>query len=83
MDAPKINELRILHRDLAAYLEKQHEVLNNCIVAVAAIRGALATDPALQEAYKASLEEVKVGIFLVDQGYENTHQTILKKLKDW
>lgn len=30
-----------------------------------------------------SLEEVKAGTFLVDQDYENTHQTILKRLRDW
>jgi ABC-type Zn uptake system ZnuABC Zn-binding protein ZnuA len=58
-------------------------VLNNCIIAVAAIRGALASDPALQKSYKASLREVKAGTFLVDQGYEDIHQAILKRLKVW
>jgi len=83
MDDAKVKELRLLHRELASYLKNQHKITNNCILAVAAIRGGLASDSALQKAYKASLAQVKAGSFLVDQGYENTHQTLLKKLKEW
>jgi hypothetical protein len=84
MDDSKISELRLIHKELATYLEKQHETMSNSILAVSAIRGALASDPALQKAYKASLRDLKEGgTFRENQDDENKFQNLLKKLAEW
>lgn len=84
MDAPKINELRLLHKDLATYLEKQHKILNNSLLAVAALRMTVDTDPTLRKLYWTNLRDIaKGGIFLTDRDYANTLESLLKKLKDW
>jgi hypothetical protein len=84
MDDAKMEELRLIHRDLATYLKRQHEATNNSILAVAAIRGALASNPDLQKAYKASLRDLtKDGTFQANQDHENTLQNLLKRLAEW
>ena len=40
MDDSKLEELRLIHRELVAYLKKQHETMSNSILAISAIRGA-------------------------------------------
>jgi hypothetical protein len=84
MDDSKIDELRLIHGDLAMYLEKQHEAMSNGILAIAAIRGALASDHGLQKAYKASLRELSEDeTFQANQDHENTLQNLLKRLSEW
>ena len=84
MEDSKLNELRLIHKDLATYLKNQHEVMSNSILAISAIRTALESNPDLQKAYWASHRALSEdGTFQASQDYENTRQRLLKRLADW
>jgi hypothetical protein len=80
----KMEELRLIHRDLAAYLKKQHEAMSNCLLTVAALRKSVETRTDLHEAYKAKVQELaKDEIFRGSLGSTNTLETLLQRLADW
>lgn len=85
MDDSKIKELQALHRDLAAYLKIQDEAISNGLLAVAAIRTALESNPDLQKAYKASLRDLSEGgTFQVGPNSSTVVlERLLKRLAEW
>lgn len=84
MDDAKLAELRLIHKDLAAYLKEQHEAMSNSILAVAAIRGALANNPTLQKSYRASLQDLtNDGTTQPALIFEQVLLRLLKRLEEW
>jgi hypothetical protein len=84
MDDSKLEELRLIHRELVAYLKKQHETMSNSILAISAIRGALESNPDLRKAYSASHRALtEDGTFHPTPDYENTLQKLLERLAEW
>ena len=84
MDESKIAELRLILKELAAYLKKQHKATNGCILAVAAIREVLRQNPSLQKSYKENLRDLKAsGSAQAHQVHEQTLVALLTKLGDW
>jgi hypothetical protein len=84
MDDSKIVELRTILKNLAVYLKDQHEATKNSILAVAAIRGAVASNPPLQKSYEASLRDLKdAGTIQPSPALEQTLLTLLRKLDEW
>jgi hypothetical protein len=84
MDDPKIKELRLIHKDLATYLSKQRKILNNSLLAVAALRMTVENYPIQRRLYRTNLRDIaKGGIFLTDLDYANTLESLLKRLKEW
>lgn len=77
-------ELRLIHRDLAAYLKAEREVLNNNELAISAIRQVLDCDPAFQKAYKASLQDlIDGGTVLPKDSPDSILPRLLKRLAEW
>lgn len=55
MDDSKVQELRLIHHDLAKVISAQQEVIATLRLVVAAIQKTLANDPDLSEKYGAFL----------------------------
>jgi hypothetical protein len=84
MDDSKLEELRLIHRDLAKYLKKQHEAVSNGLLTMAALRMTLDSDPVFRKSYKTNLRALlEDGTFQASPTSENTLQTLLKRLADW
>jgi len=84
MDDSRLNELRLLHRDLAAHLKEQHQVINNNTIAIAAIRKVLETRPDLQKSYKESLRDLKDDATIQPTpSYTHVFERLLKRLSEW
>jgi hypothetical protein len=84
MNDPKIEELRLLHKDLAAYLKQQHEAVSNCLLTVAALRKTVETRTDLHEAYKAKIRELSEDeTFRASLSSSNTLENLLQRLEDW
>jgi len=84
MDDSKSVELQGIHKDLAAYLKAQREVINNNELATSAIRKALDRDPAFQIAYKASLQDlIDGGTVLPKDSPDSILPRLLKRLAEW
>ena len=84
MDDSKIKELRLIHKDLAAYLKKQHEAMSNCLLTAAALRKSLDSDPTLRKLYKTNRRAL-----LTDETFQaglspsTSLERLLKKLAEW
>jgi phosphoenolpyruvate carboxylase len=84
MNDKKIAELQNIHKRLAAYLKKQHEVTSNCILAVAAIREVLRQNPTLQKSYEENLRDLE-GVLTIQQNQDHgqTLGVLLRELEPW
>jgi hypothetical protein len=84
MDDPKIDELRLIHKDLTTYLEQQHEAMRHCLLTVVALRKTVETRTDLHEAYKTKvLELAKYHTFQGSLSSSDTLETLLRRLTDW
>jgi hypothetical protein len=84
MDDSKIKELQQIHKDLAAYLKAQREVINNNELAISAIRQALDRDPTFQTAYKASLRDlIDGGTVQPKDSPDSILPKLLQELMEW
>jgi hypothetical protein len=84
MDDVKIQELRVLHNDLARLLSQQHEVILSTANVVGAIRQTLEGDPALSKKYAANLESLKLNAQLQPNPMQaGVLQGLLRRLREW
>jgi hypothetical protein len=83
MEQAKIDELKIIHRDLAELLEKQHEFVLEVAPIVRAICQTLEGEASLGGKYKAHHQRL-IKSSLDQTNREAVHvQQVLKRLKDW
>jgi len=84
MDDLKIKELRLIHKDLASYLKKQHEAMSNCLITAAALRMTLNSDPNLRKLFETNRRSL-----LTDETFQaglspsTSLENLLKRLTDW
>ena len=59
MDESKLEELRIIHHELAVFLRQSHQELNGVALVVGALRKTLEDDPAFASKYKKNLQDLQ------------------------
>jgi predicted ThiF/HesA family dinucleotide-utilizing enzyme len=84
MDESKIDELRLIHRDLARLLGEQHEVILSQRLVIVALQRTVEGDPALSKKYVACLQALKSDPSArpnpMQAGFV---QKLLDRLKNW
>ena len=86
MDDLKVQELRILHRDLARFLGEQYKSVEGMSVIVAALRKTMEGDPNLVAKYRANLQSLKDAASAKkapQSSAENAASGFLNRLSSW
>ena len=84
MDDSKLDELRLIHRDLARFLGEQHEIILSHALVISAIRQTLQGDPALSAKYEANLQSLKAaGHARPNPMQAGLVHKFLNQLKNW
>ena len=84
MDEEKIEELRLMHHDLAKFLGDQHELLLSHMLVIAALRKTLEGSSTLAKKYAENLASIKSDASALPSPTQlGVAQTLLRKLRSW
>ena len=84
MDDAKLNELRLILRDLSWLLGQQQEIILSQTAVIGAIRMTLESDPALSKKYAANLQSLKGNEHKKpDQAAMNLAAGLLHRMQQW
>lgn len=84
MNDAKLNELRLILRDLSWLLGRQQEIILSQVSVIGAIRMTLENDPAVSKKYAANLQSLKGNAHRKpDQAAMNLASGLLHRMKEW